>query len=63
MEMLETQSKAYICMRLSAEIRAYNPQKKKLDSRTMSGYFIAFAENSKGCRFYCPSRATRIVEY
>ncbi|RVW18326.1 Retrovirus-related Pol polyprotein from transposon TNT 1-94 [Vitis vinifera] len=46
----------------SFEVRIYNPQKKKLDPRTISGYFIGYAEKSKGYRFYCPSHSTRIVE-
>jgi transposase InsO family protein len=41
-----------------AEIRIYNPHEKKLDARTISGYFIG----SKGYRFYCPNHSTRIVE-
>ena len=41
------------------EVRIYNPQEKKLDLRTISGYFIGYAERSK---FYCPSHSTRIVE-
>ncbi|KAL4376717.1 hypothetical protein GQ457_02G017480 [Hibiscus cannabinus] len=45
-----------------SEVRIYNPQEKKLDPRTISGYFIGYAENSKGYRFYCPSNSTRIVE-
>ena len=44
------------------EVRIYNPQEKKLDSRTVGGYFISYAEKSKRYRFYCPSRATKIVE-
>ena len=44
------------------EVRVYNPQEKKLDSRTISGYFIGYAERSKGYKFYCPSHHTRIVE-
>ncbi|KAL4319722.1 hypothetical protein GQ457_18G015860 [Hibiscus cannabinus] len=44
------------------EVRIYNPQEKKLDPRTISGYFIGYAEKSKGYRFYCPSNSTRIVE-
>ena len=44
------------------EVRIYNPQEKKLDSRTISGYFVGYAERSKGYRFYCPSHSTRIVE-
>ncbi|RVW26923.1 Retrovirus-related Pol polyprotein from transposon TNT 1-94 [Vitis vinifera] len=46
----------------SSEVRIYNPQEKKLDPRTISGYFIGYAEKSKGYRFYCPSHNTRIVE-
>ena len=46
----------------SSEVRIYNPQEKKLDPRTISGYFIGYAERSKGYRFYCPSHNTRIVE-
>ena len=42
-------------------MRIYNPQEKKLDLRTISGYFIRYAEKSKGYRFYCPSHTTRIV--
>ena len=44
------------------EVRIYNPQEKKLDLRTISGYFIGYVERSKGYRFYCPSHSTRIVE-
>ncbi|RVX00432.1 Retrovirus-related Pol polyprotein from transposon TNT 1-94 [Vitis vinifera] len=45
-----------------SEVRIYNPQEKKLDPRTISWYFIGYAEKSKGYRFYCPSHNTRIVE-
>ena len=45
-----------------SEGRIYNPLEKKLDPRTISGYFIRYAERSKGYRFYCPSHNTRIVE-
>jgi hypothetical protein len=45
-----------------SEVRIYNPQEKKLDPRTISGYFIGYAERSKGYRFYCPCHITRIVE-
>ena len=30
----------------SLEVRIYNPQEKKLDPRTISGYFIGYAERS-----------------
>ncbi|KAL6324389.1 hypothetical protein AAG906_012993 [Vitis piasezkii] len=43
-------------------MRIYNPQEKKLDPRTISGYFIGYAEKSKGYRFYYPSHNIRIVE-
>jgi hypothetical protein len=46
----------------SSEVRIYNSQEKKLDPRTINGYFIGYAERSKGYRFYCPSHSTRIVE-
>ena len=45
-----------------AEARIYNPHEKKLDSRTISGYFIGYPDKSKGYRFYCPNRSVRIVE-
>ena len=43
-------------------MRIYNPQERKLDPRTISGYFVGYAERSKGYRFYCPSHSTRFVE-
>ena len=45
-----------------AEARIYNPQEKKLDSKTISGFFIGYASKSKGYKFYCPNHSTRIVE-
>ena len=44
------------------EVRVYNPQEKKLNSRTISGFFIGYPEKSKGYRFYYPNHSTRIVE-
>ena len=49
-------------MGLSAEARIYNPHEKKLDSRTISGYFIGYPDKSEGYRFYCPNHSVRIVE-
>ncbi|RVW65457.1 Copia protein [Vitis vinifera] len=46
----------------SSEVIIYNPQEKKLDPMTISGYFIGYAEKSKGYKFYCPSHNIRIVE-
>jgi hypothetical protein len=45
-----------------AEARIYNPHEKKLDLKTVSGYFIGYPEKSKGYRFYCPTHSTKIVE-
>ena len=45
-----------------AEARIYNPLEKKLDSKTISGFFIGYPDRSKGYRFYCPNHSTRIVE-
>ena len=44
------------------DIRLYNLHEKKLDARTVSGYFIGYLEISKGYRFYCPNHNIRIVE-
>ena len=35
---------------------------KKLDSRTISGYFIGYPDKSKGYKFYCLNHNVRIVE-
>ena len=45
-----------------SEVRIYNPQEKKLDPRTISGYFVGYGEKSKGYRFYCPHHSLRFVE-
>ncbi|GJV69663.1 retrovirus-related pol polyprotein from transposon TNT 1-94 [Tanacetum coccineum] len=45
-----------------AEARVYNPQEKKLDSRTVSGYFIGYPEKSKGYKFYHPNHSFGIVK-
>jgi hypothetical protein len=40
----------------------FNPNIEKLYSKTVSCYFIGYSERSKGYRFYCPDRHTKIVE-
>ena len=45
-----------------AEIRIYNPQERKLDARTISGYFIGYPEKLKGYMFYCSNHSMRIVK-
>ncbi|XP_075098938.1 uncharacterized protein LOC142175836 [Nicotiana tabacum] len=47
---------------LKSEVRVYNPQLKKLDERTTNRYFIGYAVNSKGFKFYFPSHSLKIVE-
>ena len=38
-----------------AEARPYRPNEKKLDSRTVSCYFVGYAERSRGFKFYNPT--------
>jgi len=45
-----------------AEIRIHIPQKRKLDARTITGYFISYLKKSKGYMFYSPNHSMRIVE-
>ena len=45
-----------------AEVRVYNPQEKKLDPRTISAYFVGYAEKSKGYKFNCPTHNLKVVE-
>jgi hypothetical protein len=45
-----------------AEAKMYNPHIKKLDSKTISCYFIGYPERSKCFKFYYLSHTTRIVE-
>ena len=45
-----------------AEAKVFNPNIGKLDSKTVSCYFIGYPEKSKGYRFYCPDRQTKFIE-
>ena len=44
------------------EVRPYNPQSKKLDPKTIGGYFIGYCVGSRGFRFYYPSQTTKVIE-
>ena len=44
------------------DMRSYNPQSKKLDLKTISGYFFGYCVGSRGSRFYCMSHTTRVIE-
>ena len=46
----------------SSKVRIYNPKENKLDPRTISGYFVGYAEKSKGYRLYCPHHNLRFME-
>ena len=37
------------------EARSYKPNEKKLDSKTVSCYFVGYSERSRGYKFYDPS--------
>ena len=41
--------------RCPAEARPYRPNEKKLDSRTVSCYFVGYSERSRGYKFYNPT--------
>jgi hypothetical protein len=45
-----------------AEAKVFCPNIAKLDSKTISCFFIGYLEKSKGFRFYCPNRYTKFVE-
>ncbi|CAL8075801.1 unnamed protein product [Prunus armeniaca] len=45
-----------------AEAKIYNPMQKKLDSKTVSCYFVGYPDRTKGYIFYCPNHTTRFVE-
>ena len=45
-----------------AEVKVFNPNIGKLDSKTVSYHFIGYLEKSKGYHFYCPDRYTKFVD-
>ena len=44
------------------EVRLHNPESKKLDPKTISGYFIGYCMESRGSRFYCSPHTTKVIE-
>jgi hypothetical protein len=42
--------------------KVFNPNIEKLESKTVSCYFIGYPEKSKRFRFYCPNRYIKFVE-
>jgi hypothetical protein len=45
-----------------AEIKVFNPNIGKLDSKIVSCHFIGYPEKSKCFRFYCPDIYTKFIE-
>ncbi|TXG72091.1 hypothetical protein EZV62_000670 [Acer yangbiense] len=41
-----------------SEARPYKPNERKLDSRTVSCYFVGYSERSRGFKFYDPTAGT-----
>lgn len=46
----------------TTKARVHNPHEKKLDSRTLSGYFIGYSVKSKVYIFYYPNHSQRTIE-
>ena len=46
----------------AVEVRPYNPKSKKLDIKTISGYFIGYCVGSRGSMFYCPPHITKVID-
>lgn len=63
MESLEIEFTTYIhiwgCV---SEVWIYNPQERKLDPRTISGYFVGYVKRSKCYLFSCPLHNTIFAE-
>ncbi|KAI5333804.1 hypothetical protein L3X38_023936 [Prunus dulcis] len=45
-----------------AEAKFYNPMERKLDSKTLSCFFIGYPDRTKGYMFYCPNNSTRFMK-
>ncbi|KAF2294007.1 hypothetical protein GH714_006333 [Hevea brasiliensis] len=46
----------------SGKGEAIYPQIRKLDAKSVSGFFIGYCTSSRGSRFYCPTHSTRVIE-
>jgi len=45
-----------------AEAKVFNPNIRKLDSKTVNCHFIGYPDKSKGYRFCCPDKHTKFIE-
>ena len=48
--------------RCKVDVRPYNSQSKKLDPKTISGFFVGYCIGSRDSKFYCSSHTTRIIK-
>ena len=55
MDMKKTQFEASSYLGMSSSSTTYVPKERKLDSRTISCYFVGYSEKSCGFKFYNPS--------
>ncbi|KAH9688238.1 Integrase catalytic domain-containing protein [Citrus sinensis] len=46
-----------------AEARPYRPHERTLDSKTVSSYFVGYAERSRGFKFYDPNEEGSTVDF
>jgi len=46
-----------------AKVRPYNSEIKKLDPKTIFGFFVGYSIGSRGCRFYCLNHTIRIIQF
>ena len=58
----EAYSSSLPCWGCKVEVRPYSPQSKKLDPKTIGGYFIGYCLGSRGSSFYCLSHTTKVIE-
>ena len=51
----KAQLRSFTCLGCPAEARPYRPHEHKLDSKTVSCYFVGYPERSRGFKFYDPT--------
>jgi len=52
----------YVWGAVQLRLKVFNPNIRKLDSKTVSCHFIGYPDKSKGYRFYYSDRHTKFVE-
>lgn len=51
-----------ICVELFNETKIFNPNIKKIYTKTVHCRFIIYFQRSKGYCFYCPARLTKLLQ-